>query len=394
MARTTKDDVIIPQIFTEAVQAAFAQANAFQGSGLATTGAVAINDSFGGDANTVGSEVRVPYFGTLGEFTNNPDGSAVTPAKVSMTSELATVSRDSLAFEVTRWGSRAAGADVYEEGARQIVVAAQRAMDRRVIDACVAAGGLVHSVYDVGSPVKLNYDVMVDAKMLWGDEQDDVVALAVHSKTLADLYKLRDSSGLPILTNPVDGGLPRFLGVPTVVSDRLPLTGSSMGSVSSAGTSPPTVTLSGTPNGPHSIKIIITLGGARGTAKFKFSTDGGQNYSDEFTTAATVALTDTAIDSLVGVNGATGLTAAFATGTYNVDNVYTASSNLKVRSLILKRNALAFWYNRAALVLQTDANILYDSRIAAMHLYGVGHRYRRRAGGTKPGVVVIEHNVS
>jgi hypothetical protein len=84
---------------------------------------------------------------------------------------------------------------------------------------------------------------------------------------------------------------------------------------------------------------------------------------------------------------------AFAAGTFNADNTWTATALLKTRTLLLKRRALAFWYNRSALTLETDKNILAHTDIAAMHLYAAAHRYRRTPGGTKPGIVAIAHNV-
>lgn len=93
-----------------------------------------------------------------------------------------------------------------------------------------------------------------------------------------------------------------------------------MSSVSSAGTTPPTVSLTGTPTGYWDLRIEITTGGARGTAVFKWSKDGGATYTTGVTTAATVALTGT------------GLTAVFATGTdYATDNIYTAHAGKAFR---------------------------------------------------------------
>lgn len=88
-----------------------------------------------------------------------------------------------------------------------------------------------------------------------------------------------------------------------------------MQAVTSAGTAPPVVTLTGTPASAVSIVIAITTGGARGTAVFKWSSDGGATYTSGVTTGATNVL------------GATGLTANFATGTnYSTDNVYTSKA--------------------------------------------------------------------
>ena len=86
-----------------------------------------------------------------------------------------------------------------------------------------------------------------------------------------------------------------------------------MTGVTSAGTTPPVVGITGTPNGYHNLRVEITTGGARGTAVFRWSIDGGATWTSTVTTAATVALTGT------------GLTLTFATGTdYAADNVYTA----------------------------------------------------------------------
>lgn len=100
-----------------------------------------------------------------------------------------------------------------------------------------------------------------------------------------------------------------------------------MSSVTATGTTPPTVTLTGTPTIYADIIIDITTGGARGTAVFRWSSDGGATYTTGVTTAATVTLTGT------------GLTANFATGSdYNTDNLYVAHSGkaLRDRADVLK----------------------------------------------------------
>lgn len=395
MARTTKSDVLIPEIFTDAVQGRFAQKNLFMAeSALAKTGAVVVNDSFTGDAKSVGNEVEVPYFGSIGEFASTADGVAAAVNKLAQTSEKAVVSRDTLAFEATRWAKSSKGKDAYEEAADQAVEAAARAMDRRLITEAVKAGGLRKAVYSSSSPTFLDYDLMVDAKMMWGDEQDDVVGMGVHSTTLADLYKLRDNSGRPLLSDPRDGEMLRFMGVPIITSDSLPLTGSQMGAVTETGTTPPDIAVTtNTPLGPWKLRIKVHTAGARGVAKIQFSLDDGENYSDPILTAASIDLVDPAIDSLIGVNGKSGLTISYENAAANADNVWTSKASVKVRSLLIKKAAFAFWFNREALKLQTDKDILVDSDLGAMHLYAAALRYRRRPGGTKSGVVVIEHNV-
>lgn len=113
-----------------------------------------------------------------------------------------------------------------------------------------------------------------------------------------------------LLANPLEWAMVHLVGV----------VAPEMTSVTSAGTAPPVVSLTGTPNGYHNVRIEITTGGARGTAVFRWSADGGATWTSAVTTAATVVLTGT------------GLTAAFATGTdYATDNVYTAHAGKGLR---------------------------------------------------------------
>jgi hypothetical protein len=290
--------------------------------------------------------------------------------------------------------------DPYVESAEQIMAAAERAMDKRLIAAASAAGVYVKDVYSSSSPVTLDWNLCIDAKFDgWGDEQDDIAAILVHSQVHKDLMKLKDSTGRPLLlSSQGEGGpLDKFAGVPVCVSDRVPVTGSTMTTPVSSGTSPPVLTITGTPSGAFKLVIDCVLGGAHTTAKYRFSTDGGNIWSADITTlGAGVAqsLVDTNPDSRVGVNGATGLSVAFAAGTFNADNLWTSSASLKVMSMLLKRRSLAFWYSQKHLALETDKDIYKHSDEAAMHLYAAAHRYRRMSGGTKPGVVQIVHNTS
>lgn len=404
MTITVESDILDPQVLTEQVQAVFAQKDAFMGSLLASQGAVMVDGSMPrGGPSAIAKTITVPYFGTLGEFVANADGSSVTPSQLTQTSEDATISRDSLAFEVSRWAQGKASidpnlGDPYEEAARQILEAATRAMDARIVTAATAAGGLERDVYSATVPVYMDWDLMLDAKAMWGDRQEAIVAMIVHSRAYTDLQKLKDQDGKPLLVTSMNTSDPdRFAGVPLVVSDKAPLTGSTMGTVASTGTSPPVLTLAGTPTGAWDLVIDCVVGGAHATATYRFSTDGGNTWSATLVTPAVatpVALADTAIDSLVGNNGATGLTVEWAAGTFNADNQWTATANLKVSSVLCQRGALAFWYSRQALAMETDKDILAHTDIAAMHLYAAAHRYRRRRGGTKPGVVVVRHNVT
>lgn len=413
MAKTTASDMLDPQILIEVIRGAFRGKNAFVGSTLVRSGAVVVSGSMPkGGRGAIGKKIDIPYFGTIPGFQDNPDGSAITPEKLAQTSEEAVVARSSLAVETTAWAQGVgevdpALGDPYEEGKAQAVAQAAREIDKRITLA-VKNTPLVRDVYSQSTPVHLTHREVVRARALWGDEQDDIVAMVIHSQVEADLAELADAAGRPLLIEAQTQGqetVKRFAGIQLLVSDRVPLDGSSMGDVTPTGTTPPTVTLSGEPLGPWELVIDIVTGGASdGTATFRFSVDNGLTWSATYAVpngGGAIVLDDLGpdvdgepvVDSLVGNNGKTGITATFANGTYNANNEYRATADLKATSLIFQRGAAAFWYNQDRLGMKTDVDILADSDIIAMHLYYAAHRYRRRRMGTRTGVIALKHNV-
>jgi len=288
MPITVRSNLIVPEILQEAVRGEFVGVTALLNSGAAAVSATLPEPARGGDV------LKVPYFGTIGEYEDVAEAVALTPANIVMTSETATVQHSGKAIEITQWAQIAAAyADPYAELARQLRVGFERRMDRALIDAANTTD-LVHDVYSATTPRTLNWDVVVDARLRFGDEQEDLALLVVHSKVLGDLLKLKDGDGRPLLVNDLqaEDRVARFAGVPVKVSDRL----------APESTNPPRYT-----------------------------------------------------------------------------------------SLLLKRNALALWYNGSPEV-QADRDILRDTQVAAVHVYWIAHRYSRMPGSTRTGVVKITHN--
>lgn len=94
--------------------------------------------------------------------------------------------------------------------------------------------------------------------------------------------------------------------------------GLKMGAVGATGTSPPTITLTGTQLQPVNLKVVCTTSGALGTWAGYYSVDGGTTRVN-FTSAATV--------SVIDPNGTdTGLVLNIAAGSASTDNVWTAST--------------------------------------------------------------------
>lgn len=214
---------LIPEILQEAVAGAFAGAKVLSGSRAAVMATGLPGAVRGGD------KIKIPYFDTIGELEDVEEGEALTPASLETTAEEAVVRRSGKAFASSHWAQLAAmpGSDPYQEAARQIVEAVQRRADQALIDVATddLASSMILEAYNPNKPRILDYDLMVAGKMLWGDEQEDIALLAVHSATLGTLYRLKDSTGTPLLTPPTDDGLRRFAGVPVVVSDRMPRDG-------------------------------------------------------------------------------------------------------------------------------------------------------------------------
>lgn len=398
MAVTTSSsrDFDVQQL-NDVIPGEFARRTAFMGSILASKGAVVVSGTMPAGNREVGNVITIPRFGVIGDFEDLNENVAATPVSLSTKSDTATVGHSALSFEVSTWAQHSGdpSLDPYQEAARQIVEAAQRKMDALIVTAA-AATPLIASYYSATVPSYLDWDKVVDARAKWGDRQNDIVALCVHSRTEAGLRKMRDGEGRPLLLDSMkQGDLTTFCGIPLVVSDMTPLTLSTMGAVTSAGTTPPVATLTGTPTGAWDLRVRCMLSHASDTL-IQFSTDGGNTWSASIAAAdggVPVALIDTAKDSTVGNNGTTGILIAFAAGTFNSDNTWSATALLKSTSLIVQKGALAFWYNQSLMQLQTDKDILKDNDVAAMHMYRVAHLYQRRVGGVLPGVVAVTHNV-
>jgi HK97 family phage major capsid protein len=57
-------------------------------------------------------------------------------------------------------------------------------------------------------------------------------------------------------------------------------------------------------------------------------------------------------------------------------------------TMLIKRGALALWYNSTPLI-ETDRDILSDEDVMATNIYYVAHRYGRLPSSTKPGIVQL-----
>lgn len=218
MATKTADLPDIEEL-TEAVQGAFEGRRALWGS----PAVVASSEMpFGGKA--LGKKVEIPYFNSIGDFEELPEGSALSPVKISASTEEALVRRAGKAFAITDWahylGMRG---DPYEEAARQIVEGAFRHFDKVILEeASASLPAMTVDVYSATTPRTIDSDLILDGRAKWGDEADDPASLMIcHSKVENDIRKLKDATGRGIFVAPIEGKLGNVMGYPVAVSDRV-----------------------------------------------------------------------------------------------------------------------------------------------------------------------------
>jgi len=288
---TKSTDLPVPEIMEDAVAAALEGKKALWGNP-----AVIAHSSMPHGNTALGKTVEIPYFTSIGEFEEPAEGGALTPSKLSASTEEATVRRMGKAVGTHDW-ARYLGmkGDPYTEAARQLVEGFFHTLDKVALDATVAPlANYTVDVYNAATPRTIDSDLILDGQALWGDEADDDTSLMVcHSKVRGDIRKLKDATGRPLYVDPIEGKLGKFMGCSVGVSDRV------------------------TP---------------------------------------------------------------------------TEDTPPKYTSALLKRGAIALWYNGAPSV-EADRDILAGVSFMAIWVYFVCHRYTRLGpDSTKPGVALLKHN--
>lgn len=214
-------DVFIPDVLADAVKTGF--------PGMAimsSSGAAIINTDLKAGNGDVGSTVKIPYFANLGEAEDlATDDASPTLATFTSSNTNATVTHSVKAFEMTYWAKQGAG-DPYKACSEMVLEACKRRFDKALIDVAANESGYTSMINDVsgaGSGL-ITIDALTDTRQLFGDEANDFAAFACHSKVFTDMLKTKDSSGRNLLIDFGSGNDPflKPLGIPVIVSDRLP----------------------------------------------------------------------------------------------------------------------------------------------------------------------------
>lgn len=166
-----------------------------------------------------------------------------------------------------------------------------------------------------------SYVVIYDLARLWTPtEAPTYTADGVHPNDAGQSMIAQVLSGGPWPWHP-SRCVPSLIAYydPTVLATYVPGTAA----VTSSGTSPPTLTITGTPaTGVRNLRLECLVGGARGTATFRWTTDSDGGLGRHWDSAAGGVSTGLIPTAAAVVLGSTGLTANFANTSFANDNVW------------------------------------------------------------------------
>lgn len=218
---TTQGSVYSPEVLADAVGAGFPGMVALYG-----TRAAIINTQMPYGREHLDAKVKIPYFNLVGEMEDvDPDGGELSAAELTGQVEEAPVKHSGKGIEFTQW-ARLNPTNPYAEGQRQIVEATRRRADKALVDAALDPTGW--SAYTIDRlSYFIDYDGITEAMAALGDEglSERPVAMIAHSRTVKDMYQVKDATGRPMLVEGGPGGLMVIapLGIAVIPSDKIPV---------------------------------------------------------------------------------------------------------------------------------------------------------------------------
>jgi len=219
MTTTQRSDVIYPSVLADEFSKGIAGLNVFNGSGVFT-----VNPGLQAGPKAVGNDVTVPYFESIGKAQQIPAGGALTPKKLTMSSETATVLHVGDAVSTSGWAARAkaTGRDLYEVAREQLLAGFAATVEDLMVDRLITRAVAASMVYD-GSAATFAVADIVGTQQKFGDElasSGGIRMWAMQSKPYWDAAQLADTTNRPLLVNVAGEDLARMGGKPVMLSDR------------------------------------------------------------------------------------------------------------------------------------------------------------------------------
>lgn len=219
MATTQRSDLILPDVLAEEFSKGIAGMEVLNNSGVFT-----VNPGLQAGINNVGDDVTVPYFDSIGKAQSIAAGAALTPKKLSQSSETATVLHIGDAVSIAGWAAKAkaSGRDLYDVAREQLLMGFRAKLEDLMIDSIVARAVAASMVYD-GSAATVSTTCLVEGQKVFGDELSANGGLRMwimNSKPYWDLAALADTTGRPLMTAAPGEEVMRLGGKPVMLSDR------------------------------------------------------------------------------------------------------------------------------------------------------------------------------
>lgn len=216
MAVTLTADVIVPEVLADIIEADFA-GNLVIGD--PRNRMTFVNDDL---LMTGGNTVKVPNWDAIADLDDLTEDTALTPIKIAQSSDTATVKGYGKLVDIDDFALLAMIGDVNAELARQFSLLVARKIDAALITEAETTG----LTYQVAATISVS--AILDGLQKFGDSQQDVAGIVLHSKQWADLLQSTDFKDSGYFGEP--GGISlksgfgargTILGYPVYVSDRV-----------------------------------------------------------------------------------------------------------------------------------------------------------------------------
>lgn len=219
MPSTQRSDLIYPEVLTEEVQKGIA-------SGLPVllgSKAVVMNPGLQNGRGRVGSDIRVPYFSSIGKAQEIAEGGALTPKKLEQSSESGVVVHlgDALSINALAEAVRASGKDIYQVAREMLISGLVAKIDDILVSRAAARAVAASMVYD-GSGANISPSAIVGTMKKFGDElsRPMMAQWVMTSGVTWDLAQLADSMGRPLYVANAGQAPAQINNVPVMMSDK------------------------------------------------------------------------------------------------------------------------------------------------------------------------------
>lgn len=215
---TQRTNLIYPTLLAEEIQKGIAGVSVFAGSK-----AVVVNPTLQNGRDRVGADVTVPYFDSIGKAQLIPEGGALTPKRLTMSSESAVVIHlgDAVSINALAAAVRVGGEDIYQVARDMILAGLAAKMEDVIVQRLVTRVVAASMVYD-GSAANVSPTAIVGTMKKFGDElvKPAPALWLMNSSVMWDVGQLADTTGRPLYAQNAGQAPAAINNIPIAMSDK------------------------------------------------------------------------------------------------------------------------------------------------------------------------------